>query len=113
MIWFVFGSTPVSLFDSGVVTHTAPSPYVTPAEFGGTVTSAVPVFFTGSIFERTPFPSVTSHTACGLAAIPPSLADGPIGTVATTWFVLVSIRETVLSAQLGTHTLPKPAASPE
>src|SRR5258707_432167 len=63
--------------------------------------------------ERTPLASVTSHTASGLAAIPPSLAAGGMGSVAVTWLVFGSIRESVLSPQLGTQILPNPAASPE
>src|SRR5215472_13059902 len=84
-----------------------------PAELAGTAISAATLLPAGSIRESTPFASVTSHTASGLAAIPPSLCDGGIGSVAVTWLVLTSIRESVLSPQFGTHTLPKPAASPE
>ena len=78
---FVFGSTAVNIFAIGEVTHTNPSPYVTPAEPSGTVTSAVTVFVFGSIRESTPLASVTSQTASGLAAMPRSvdftfIADG-------------------------------------
>ena len=70
----------------------------------------------GSIFERTPFASVTSQTPSGLAAIPPSLTAGPTGTVAITLFVLVSILDTAFSPlrrlRRWTQTAPNPAARP-
>src|SRR5450432_1134271 len=84
-----------------------------PAELGATAISAVTLLPTGSMRESTPLASVTSHTASGLAAIPPSLWDGEIGSVAVTWLVLRSMRESVLSPQFGTQMLPNPSASPE
>src|SRR6202046_5543061 len=63
--------------------------------------------------DKTPLASVTIHTASGLAAMPPSLCEGVAAMVAVTSFVLMSTRETVLSPQLGTQMLPKPAARPE
>src|SRR5580704_6416325 len=113
MTRFVLGSTPVSRFLSGVVIHTAPSPYVAPAEFGGTSTSATILLLAGSMRDKTPLASVTIHTASGLAAMPPSLCEGAAAMVAVTSFVLMSTRETTFSPQLGTQMLPKPAARPE
>src|ERR1043166_507928 len=111
--WFVLGSTRVSRFFSGVGTHTAPSPYTTPADFGAICIPAPILFVPGAMRESPPLASVTSHTPSGLTAMPPSLSAGGIGRVAVTWFVFISMRESVLSPQLGTHTLPNPAASPE
>src|SRR5215831_7499044 len=71
------------------------------------------LFVAGSILDRTPCGSVKYQMLSSLAAIPPSVSAGPSGIVATTLFVATSIRESVLSPQFGTQTLPNPAASPE
>ena len=42
---FVLGSTPVSIFAAGEVTHTNPSPYVTPASAGSGAIEAVDLFW--------------------------------------------------------------------
>src|SRR4029450_11512828 len=67
----------------------------------------------GSIRVSTPFLSVNIQTESVLVAMPPSLSAGPHGRVATTLLVFVSMRDRVLSPQLGTQILPKPATRPE
>src|SRR5262245_17198395 len=98
---------------TGVVIHTAPSPNVTPADPAGTVTSAITLLSFGSMRETTPLGSLTTHTVPPPTAIPPSLAAGPTGIVATTSLVAIETREIVLSPQFGTQMLSNPAASPE
>ena len=71
------------------------------------------MFVVGSILERMPFLSVSIQTLSELVAIPPSLSAGPYGKEATTRFVLISMRDRVLSPQFGTQMLPNPAANPE
>src|ERR1700681_4411535 len=63
--------------------------------------------------DKVPFVSVKYQTLSSLAAMAPSVLAGPSGIVATTLFVATSMRDRVLSPQLGTQTLPNPTASPE
>ncbi len=100
------------------MTHAAPSPKFTAADFSGTVISAITLFVAGSIRESMPFMSLTIQKLPSPVATPPSLCAGPISIVATTALVFISIRETDLPAplrspQLGTQMVPNPAANPE
>src|SRR5438552_3080111 len=111
---FVFGSTRDTRLFSVLLIQIAPSSPKTHAyEPDGTLISAVRWFVAGSILERMPVLSVSIHTLSALVASPPSLCAGPYGHVATTLFLLMSTRESVLSVQLGAQMLPKPAARPE
>src|SRR5580700_11360924 len=56
---FVAGSTRVNWLVAGVVTHAAPSPKLTAADFSGTVISAITLLVAGSMRESTPFWSLT------------------------------------------------------
>src|SRR5262245_18783981 len=98
---------------TGVVIQAAPSPNVRPAEPAGTVISAITLFSFGSMRETTPLGSLTTHTLPPPTAIPPSLAAGPTGIVASSSLVTIDTREMVLSPQFGTQMLSNPAAKPE
>src|SRR5262249_51385851 len=111
---FVFGSTRDKRLFSVLLIQIAPSSPRTQAnDPEGTSISALTLFVCGSIRERTPFLSVNIQTLSVVVAMPPSLLAGPSGRVATTLLVLMSTRESVLSPQLGTQMLPKPATKPE
>src|SRR5262245_14414381 len=110
----VLGSTRVRTLFPVLLIQIAPSSPSTHAKDPeGTLISAVREFVVGSILERIPLPSVSIHTLSVLVASPPSLLAGPYGSVAMTRLDWTSTRDSVLSMQLGTQMLPKPAARPE
>src|SRR4029079_8464676 len=75
--------------------------------------SATTRFVAGSKRASVPLVSVINQTLPAPAAIPPSLSPIVVGSVAVTVPVFRSTRDIVDSPQLGTHRVPKPAASPE
>src|SRR5206468_7861425 len=94
-------------------THTRPYPKTAVNEPGATLISAITLFVAGSIRETMPFGSLGIHADPAPKASPPSVFAGPTGTLATTWFVVTSMRYITFSSQLGDQSVPAAIIKPE
>jgi len=110
---FVRGSTRVSRLCSVLVIQTASPPNATANDPGATGIRPMTVLVAGSMRASVPCASIMIQKLPAPTAMPPSLLPIVSGNVAVTLPDLRSIRETLLSPQVGTQTDPKPAARPE